>query len=632
MSDANAAESERGGAVNSLRTAGRLVFGDRYGLALFLATTCFAMLYWRAGIFITDNATLVRTLEALSEGRVWLEPATGTHFDGPGADVRDGYVYGRNYGQLVLSLPALWLLQGIDLVADLRVALVALWHLLLLGLFVQLGQLLNRERVFVLGGSGLVLLLFGTNLAFATTLRDPNLELLALQATTLLAAGLTAVVAYRLVAFQFNHRLGLLVGGTIVLVLPVGFWATIPKRHVFTVLACMAVLYFFARSREPGATVALPVVGSVPGYRAAAYATVGLLSWIHAAEGMFVFLALVAVDLPTAPSNDHKSLAFVAVVFALSMVPTVVTNWLVGGHPYRPPRAIAGSGFADPAAAPAEPTSPDASADTSLLDLVPDIFPFSAITFFAAQVSDLVFESVAALFVTDTMYHTFFRSAGATIDGGHLQYRDANLSLFESAPILGALVGTAIAAVLRWRPSLPSRPLTACRQWLARRDPTATLAVLLILVFFAIYLSRLPTYVQINLRYVLPVYPLGLYLLMRTVPLRRLVDTARDAIYWSYAAGVLVGGQLFLLTVALLGLSVAEASQLNALLALALAGYLLVTVVAFHFDDRFRLPAAIGLSLAAAAGTVYLLVSGVHYFAHVGELLLPIVEVVSTRL
>jgi hypothetical protein len=124
---------------------GRVVFGDRLGLALFLGTVCFAAVYWRAGLFITDNATLVRTLEAVADGRLWIEPATGDYFDAPGTIVVDGLVYGRNYGQIVLALPFLWVLEALDAVADLRVALTALWHLALYALLVQSGRLQDRR-------------------------------------------------------------------------------------------------------------------------------------------------------------------------------------------------------------------------------------------------------------------------------------------------------------------------------------------------------------------------------------------------------------------------------------------------------------------------------------------------------
>jgi hypothetical protein len=297
-----------------------LVFGDRVGLAVFLGVVCFAGLYWRADVFITDNLTLIETLSAMSEGRLWVEPATGNYFDAPGTVVQDGLVYGRNYGQLALALPFLWLLQGITAVANLHLALTALWHLALLGFILVVGRVYGRERLARLGGAAAVGGSFLVNLALLRQFLDPSLPLIALQISTLLAAGLGAVLLYRLLAWQHNRRLGVLAGAAVVVASPVGFWATIPKRHVLVATLCLAVLYLFARSREPSGR-SWPVVGAVPERRALMYACIALITWVHAAEGLFVFLAVAAFDLPTAPANDRRTLAFVGAVFGLAMVP-----------------------------------------------------------------------------------------------------------------------------------------------------------------------------------------------------------------------------------------------------------------------------------------------------------------------
>jgi len=614
-------------AVGGRRTWSRTVrdglFGDELGVVVFLGSLCFAMVYWRAGVFITDNETLVRTLEALAEGRVWIEPATGgSVFDAPGAEVRDGFVYGRNYGQLVVSLPALWLLEFLARVADLRVALVAFWHLAALAFTVRLGRVLERERAVGVAGSVLVFALFVVNLARATRFVDPPMALLALQVTSLLAVGFVAVFFYRLVAFQYDRRLGVLAGSAGVVVLPVGFWATIPKRHVFTVLVCVVVLYAFARSREPDATGSIAFLDHLPVYRAAAYALVGFLTWIHAAEGLFVFLALVAVDVPTAPANDRRTLAFVAAVFAVSLLPTVATNLLVTGDPIRPPRTLGGAGLTTPASA--EPT--DAGPDgplLRLLDTTTDLFVIEAAGWLLSVVSGIARESLVSMTEHQRVYQTFVRSAGAERTGGQLAFWDTNLSVFESAPILGA--GVAVAA------AFASRLVRTPRDTLERIDATAALAGALVVAFLLVYASKLPLHVQITQRYILPVYPLALYLLVRSDLVRVLVDdlATRRALLWSYGAGVLLGTQLFLAYVLARDLTVAEAARANALLALALAAFLALAVGGSVLEERLRTTAAVTTGLAGAAGTLFLLVSGVHYFGFVGEFVLPVVQAVS---
>jgi uncharacterized membrane protein YgcG len=602
------------------------LYGDRVGLALFLGVVCFGALSWRAGLFITDNETLARTLEALSEGRFWVERAEGEYLQSPGADVRDGRVYGRNYGQLVVSLPALVVLRAVEFVANLRVALVAGWHLTALALLSVVGAILDRRRPIVVGGSLAVLLSFVLNLSLATRLPEPDTALLALQVTTLIATGLIAVLLYRALALDTSQRLAAAAGAASVVVLPVGFWATIPKRHVFSVLACVAVLFLFARSRRAERRP-LPGVGRVPVFRASAYAVVGFLTWVHAAEGLFVFLALAAVDLPTA-ENDRRGLAFVGAVFALSMLPVLVTNLLVAGSPVEPPRTV-GGGSVTGAAGSGDGGSAGGGGSSGPLDAVGDLVVVGGLVWLLSQVVALVVDSLAVFGEPDRLYHTFVRGEGADLTGstdnrGDLTFVATNLSVLEVAPVLGATVVVAGA----WLARLLRQP----RDTLARVDPAVGLAGTLAVAYLLIYLSRLPLFAQITQRYLLPIYPLALYALVRSTLARRLVNRAPRALAWSYAAGLLVGGQVVLAFVLVQEQTIAEAAQFNARLALLVAGIVVGATGVSALADRFETAAAVTVGLAAAAGTVFLLLSGLYYFAGTGEALLPVVQAISDQL
>ena len=651
-------ESERGRWLDGVRWANGdrwrarairvrdVIFGDRVGLAVFLGVVCFAGLYWRADVFITDNLTLVETLSAMSEGRLWVEPATGNYFDAPGTVVQDGLVYGRNYGQLALALPVLWLLQAITAVANLHLALTALWHLALLALILVLGRVSGRERLARLGGAAIVAVSFLANLALLRQFLDPSLSLIALQVSTLLAAGLGAVLLYRLLAWQHDRRLGVLAGAAVVVVSPVGFWATIPKRHVLVATLCLAVLYLFARSREPSGR-SWPVVGAVPERRALMYACIALVTWVHAAEGLFVFLAVAALDLPTAPANDRQTLAFVGAVFGLAMVPFFVTNLLVAGTPVEAPRALYSEGLAadlgnDGGAAGGGGSGGSAgggagsggggggggSGGPGLIDglvgtvtgFVSDFFLVTAASYVLSFVFGIVASGLSALGDTQTLYHAFVRSSGAAI-GGNPQFRGINLAVLESMPLLGALGAAAVAG----------GGYVARRSRERLRGATATdgLAVGMCLALAVIYLDRLPLQVQINARYVLPVYPLALYLVARMEPVRRLVDTALGSLLWTYAAGVLVGTQLFVVYVAVRGLSVAEAAQVHALVGILAAVLLAVALVGYLLDDRLRVAAGAALGFAAATGTSFLLLTGLDYFGFLGNYVLPVASAVS---
>ena len=601
---------------------GRWLFGDRVGLALFLGALCFGVLTWRASLFISDNITLVRTFEALSEGRLWIERAGDGYTKTPGVEVVDGRAYGRNYGQLVGSLPALWLLRVVDAVADLRVALVAGWHLAVLGFGVVVSDLTGHRRTGTLAVAPLVVLSFVLNLLLATRIEEPDLAAFALQTTGLLATALCAVVLYRLLALQGGRRVATLAGAASVVALPVGFWATIPKRHSFSVLAVLTVLYLFGVSRRSGgAGSELPLAragGNLPLARAGAYATVGLLTWVHAAEGLFVFAALVAVDLPTAPRNDRRSLAVVGTVFAISLLPMLVTNALVTGEMLRPPRGVSGTGVVTPASTGSGAGGGGGSGGEGVLE----VLPVGDAGVVVANVLSIVGDSLAAATDPERLYTVFVRSAGADISGsgdfiGPARFAGTNLSVLETAPVLAL----SVVALGAW--------LSGLRDGVGRLrqvDPTVVLAVGMALSFVALYLFRLPLYVQFTQRYLLPVFPLGLYVLARSSAVTRLVERAGDTALWSYGIGVLVGGQLLLVAVLTRELQPGGAAQLNAGVSLVTATLVAATGVLAAWTRRFDRAVGVAIGLACAAGTVFVLLAHLEYFQVTGEAILPVVQ------
>ncbi|MEF8826787.1 MAG: hypothetical protein V5A27_10705, partial [Halapricum sp.] len=309
------------------------VFGDAVGLALFLAALLFFAMIWRVDVFMTDSAAFVNGLGALGDGHLFIpRPYIGSGLDVPGIYTGVDGPVARNYGQLVLSLPILLSLRAISLVANLHVAIVALWHLGLLLLVVHLGRLLNRPRIASLVGSAAVLTLFVANLHTVRRLPDFAPIVLSLQILTLLAASFTVVLAYRLLAGIHDRRTGLFAGAVVALGTPVAFWSSLPKRHVFTGLAVLLIMYAVHRSRttDSGTGGSAGTIGPVlprrTAYRSLAYATVGFYAWIHAPEALFMLVGLALVDLPSAPRRDARSFGVIAVAFALSLVPIFLTN------------------------------------------------------------------------------------------------------------------------------------------------------------------------------------------------------------------------------------------------------------------------------------------------------------------
>jgi hypothetical protein len=189
------------------------VFGDRTGAGVFIAAMLFFALYWRVELLSTDNYMHMNTLLSVSDGGFAIDrfvygPADG---DTPGVHYLDGRVYGDNYGMIISSLPALYVLQLLSVVTDLHVALAGLWSLGVLGLTVVVRSDVDsaewRERVTVFGAV-VALGAFLANVAVATPLSTYWLPLVALQSTSMLAAAFLAVALYRVAADRYGQRIG----------------------------------------------------------------------------------------------------------------------------------------------------------------------------------------------------------------------------------------------------------------------------------------------------------------------------------------------------------------------------------------------------------------------------------------
>ena len=125
------------------RAVGRWLFGDRYGLVLWLGLLCWFGLTWRVGFFIQDTYAVANALVALADGHLHVTELrySITFASQPGLHQYGGQLYGRNYGQLALAVPLVWALEGVAVVADPRLLLASVWAGLGLGLVVNLGRL-----------------------------------------------------------------------------------------------------------------------------------------------------------------------------------------------------------------------------------------------------------------------------------------------------------------------------------------------------------------------------------------------------------------------------------------------------------------------------------------------------------
>jgi len=325
-------------ARNQINRVGRAVFGDRVGLVIFLAGLAFVTTYWRVGIFITDTYAIGNTLVNLADGSLAIKRLQDSLTLGsqPGLYFHDGAVYGRNYGHAYVSLPVLWLLDALSGIFDLRLVLAAGVSLLWIALFEQCGRVLGRHRQGVTAGSLIGVAVFLSNAFVAAPLAEKWYPIVALQTTTMIAAALVGVVLYRLLSHLYGRYVGFGIGLATVIATPVGFWASIPKRHVISALAVTVVVAAFYHAR------AVDSRRSALAARALSYATIALFAWVHAPEALVLLFVLGPLDLVTARSNHPRRLVVVGLVFLVALTPFMLTNHAISGNPMQPPRTFVG--------------------------------------------------------------------------------------------------------------------------------------------------------------------------------------------------------------------------------------------------------------------------------------------------
>jgi hypothetical protein len=472
----------------------------------------------------------------------------------------------------------------------------------------------------------------------------------------MLAAAFVAVALYRSFRLFADPRTGAFVGAAAVIATPVGFWASIPKRHVVTALFATLALLSFAASRSAESDRA------ALGYRAAAYATVGVTAWINAAEGLVLLVALAPADLLTARANGRRQLAAVTATLGVSLLPFFLTNYVVSGDPLHPPRLLRSyngntelladryteSGTADgdgdgvaellgedggDGAGGSDPDSDGDStqsadyADSGTGSWYTPLVWLLALVDLAGTLADglsaklSIFDGylrrgrTVAFEEPSRLYHTFVRSG--RIPGlryGREEQEAVNLTLLESTPTLGALVALPVVGV-RWLLDVDGT-VGHPRDWSTPRQ--TDLFVASFLVWFTLfYIPRLPLYAQVTVRYLVPTVPFFLYAVGRLDAVSRVVRTASGTLCFAYAGSVLVGGQLAVVALHVIDPSLGEAVQLFAVVNLAVAAsataWILWDAVVTDPDERVG---AIALGVTVSAGTVFLLLTGLGYFAY----------------
>lgn len=606
--------------VAELRVAvARALFGDRFGATLALGAFLWIGLTWRLGFASNDQYTFANTVLAMAEGRLHITepvygPASGAT---PGTYLVDGRVYGRNYGIVALSTVWYVLLRTVALVADVRVLLTGCWSLGVVVLADKLGARFDRRRTARRAGTGAAVALFAVSVSLADPLPLYWLPQIALQLTTALSAAVATVVVYRLVTRLYDRRLGVAAAVATVAATPVGFWATLPKRHSVTVLLVVCAMYTLYRSRDAA------TARTATRFRALTYVPPALLAWVHAPHGFILLVAVGLVDLLTARSNGVRDLLAVGIAFAVALLPFLVTNALISGNPVSPPRFL-----------------PDYSGDVLTTD--------SELTAAAAESGENTGDGgrlgALPLPVTGILYR-FIDSYAVLLDPGRLfrifvrtgyvpAFRPSddaaiNLSVLASMPLLGAVFAYPVLAGRRFVGKVDL--LVSPRQWSPARAVDA-FTVLYVVLLFGLYLVSLPLHHMLTVRYLHPLYPIGVYWLVRLPAVRRTVATRARTLAVSYGATVLLGVPAYFGAIVLGGLVLDESVQLYALAALTVAAALAVWAVVATARDQYVRSGAVTLGVAAGAMSVYLLVAGLSLFPTTGEFLLPLSRLLSEHL
>jgi hypothetical protein len=643
---AGGVEAARERLARTRSVALRVCVGTRLGLVVFLATLAFLALYWRVGVFITDNYTLLNALVSLSEGSLEVREAVyGGTLETPGMGLRDGQYYGRNYGQIAFALPFLWALEGLATVADPGLVLPMCWALVVVALGRETGRVLDRPVLGTTAGAVFGLAGFAANVVVARPLSPKLMPVAAFQLASMVTAAVAVATLYRLVARLHGRRAGVAAAGVTALATPVGFWAVVPKRHVTAIALVLGACYALARSRADPSPDDLV---SPLGFRAAAYGLVGLFTWVHGGEAFAAFLALVAVDAPGG-EWDRRSVAVVGGVFLLSLLPFLVTNALVTGDPLRPPRMISsfgdvpgdtiGSG-SDNGGGSGGSRGSRGIVERVLVALPPVVVAPLGVTFDRVSILLGQFYSGGIVLVTDPGRLAPVLVRGGDITGVSERNFDETiyLTVTEAAPVvagLGALAATGMvtaAGTLGERPAGGvARTLRAVGERVRSRlvalgsSPAGVADAFCLtsgVLFLLLYLPVLPLHAQVTVRYLLVLYPLAVYGMARQAPLRRALGTHWRAALWTWVGGVLVGAQLFVAGVTAGSLARGEAMQVHAFAGLAVAGAFGALAATTVVTDRGDRAVAVAGGLAAALGTDFLLLSGLVYFQY-GQYALP---------
>jgi hypothetical protein len=292
-----------------------------------------------------------------------------------------------------------------------------------------------------------------------------------------------------------------------------------------------------------------------------------------------------------------------------------LTNYLISGNPLRVPRMLVRGQFASGSTTSGGGAStifpPQIQPVVALLDKA--ISPLTTlISLVQGGVNTLLFDP-------DQVYRTMIRRGYVYENVKGNDTMAANLSLLEAAPLIAGL-----AAFLPDQLRTPSEGVINGIR--TRTDPSDWFLLLAAVCYTLMYLSRLPVHAQVTVRYLFPLYPLAVYGIVRGTSIGSVVRSQWRPFAWTYAFAVLIGGQLLLVGLWMLGVTRGEAFQAHALLALGIATPLGIWALLAPRTGRWRTTGAVLTALATATATLFLAFATLEYFSTGTSNFLPIIH------
>ncbi|SFL07977.1 hypothetical protein SAMN04487950_2331 [Halogranum rubrum] len=324
------------------------------------------------------------------------------------------------------------------------------------------------------------------------------------------------------------------------------------------------------------------------------------------------------IDLATARTNRPRHLAVVALVFAVSLLPFALTNYAITGNPVQPLRllpdyksqplagdsvgAASSSSVASSGASPSPPETTGSASDgpTGMAGTSTSSNPagdtLSGLIAFVGSLAVFVGDAVATVvgglaYFQSRLTHSFHvitdveRLADVFFGSGYRplrtgQDRAVNLSVLESMPLFGVVLTLPLVAVWRRRRLLTDGGSVRARlsdstrwsrpslRFLSATQSTDVFVALYAAILVVFYLRSLPLHHMLTVRYLHPLYPVGVYALVRTPAVRRVIRQEWSTLWRAYTVAVAGGVPLYLGALVLFDTVQSEAIQLYALVAL----------------------------------------------------------------